>query len=188
VTDDARRIVRWQDEVCDASRRLLPAAGVPPEMRDGPVSADGWVAWRPVAGGASEAQLDALEAALSMRLPPLLRAYLSARAVMDFDTGRYHFPAVLPQEPLAALEHLVAHRADLLARRLVPFAWDSDDRGVVALDFRALTAGSEPTVVLVPYDEAPGQEPEHLAGDLGAFFEHVRGLARADSLAARGAR
>ena len=75
--------------------------GVPPEMQDGPIDDEGWVAWKMLPSTITEDDLRCLEGEFGIRFPPLFRAYLLARSHL-FDqvrSRRYEQLILLPAMP-----------------------------------------------------------------------------------------
>ena len=53
-------------------------AGVPPEMFEGDVDDEDWVAWRMLPSTLSDSDVSQMETEFAIQLPPLFRAYLLA--------------------------------------------------------------------------------------------------------------
>ena len=115
-------------------------SGVPPEMFDGDVNDEGWVAWRLLHSTLAETDVAQLEAEYSIDFPPLFRAYLLAWfQLFDQVHSRRHdqqiFNTDVPSNaPLGPIKRLIDAWKPLLSAQFVPFAEWGDGWGPMCFD------------------------------------------------------
>ena len=114
--------------------------GVPPEMWDGEVNSDGWVAWKMLPSTLKEADIEHLEEEFGVRFPPLFRAYMLARFQL-FDqvhSQKYDqliFMTAVPSRcPLKPLRTLLQSWGALNSAGFNPFAEWGDAWGPMCFD------------------------------------------------------
>jgi hypothetical protein len=127
--------------------------GAPPAMWDDDVGPDGWVSWRMLPSTVTEDEIRALERTAEAEFPPLYRAFLTARFVMDLDVPGVRLPALPSDAPLARVSaHIEAwsplHRAGYIA-----FADDDNDTGPLCFDVRASRSGGDCPIVLFDHEQ-----------------------------------
>src|ERR1700681_208337 len=76
------------------------AVGVPEAMRLGESDGDGWCSWKMLPSSGNSSEVAALETQLPCRLPPVFRAFLTTRLVLDLDFGQFQLPELPSDEPL----------------------------------------------------------------------------------------
>ena len=129
------------------------SSGVPPEMFDGDVNDEGWVAWRILPSTLPESDITQLESEYAVEFPPLFRAYLLA-CFQLFDQVHSTLPDqqifntdVPSNDPLGPIKRLVGAWRPLLTAQFVPFAEWGDGWGPMCFDTtRRLDDGDCPVV------------------------------------------
>jgi hypothetical protein len=116
------------------------SGGVPPEMFDGDVDDEGWVAWKMLPSTLSLDDVSGLETELAIEFPPLFRAYLLAGFQL-FDqvrSSKYDqqiFNVDVPSNnPLGPIRTLIEAWRPLLSAGFVPFAEWGDGWGPMCFD------------------------------------------------------
>ena len=143
--------------------------GVPVDMQDGAVDEEGWVRWRMLASTVTEDEIRDLEKScgLPVPVPPLYRAYLSTRYVMNvylrFDDFVLGLPDLSSDRPLRRLQDLWVAWKPLIAEGYIPLATYEDDAGPVCWDIRKPDGDHDYAVVwfdheLLVHHELPSRE------------------------------
>lgn len=133
---------------------------VPPEMQNGPPTADGWWPWKAVDSPVRPEDVLRLEARVGGAFPPLFRAYLTYKCLLMTE-----FCVSLPEtpfdRPLEQLEALLALRstAFFTKRGLLPFGTDPEGAGPACFDLTCRGDDGDCPVVLV--DLGRVSEPEY---------------------------
>lgn len=115
-------------------------AGVPPEMFDGDVDDEGWVAWRMLPSTLADADVSQLETEFAIRFPPLFRAYLLAGfQLFDQIRSSRHdqliFNTDVPSNnPLGPIRRLIDTWKPLLSAGFIPYAEWGDGWGPMCFD------------------------------------------------------
>lgn len=116
------------------------SGGVPPEMFDGDIDDDGWVAWKMLPSTLSPDDVAQLESEFDIAFPPLFRAYLLAGCQL-FDQihsskyGQLIFNVDVPSnKPLGPIRDLIRAWNPLLSAHYVPFAQWGDGWGPMCFD------------------------------------------------------
>jgi len=122
-------------------------------MAAGPVDSDGLVEWTVIPSTLQPEDVDALEEAFGIRLPPLFRAYLLARFhLFNQVRSRRHAQVLFMSDvpacgPLEPLRKLLTSWRPLLDAGFVPFAEWGDGWGPMCFDTsHPLTDGDCPIV------------------------------------------
>ncbi|MBE7683567.1 hypothetical protein GUA98_24390 [Paenibacillus sp. P13VS] len=159
--------------------------GVPMDMQDGTVDDEGWVRWRMLASMVTEDQISELEQScgLPVPVPPLYRAYLSTRYVMNvylrYDDFVIGLPDLPSDRPLRRLQELWVAWKPLIAEGYIPLATYEDDAGPVCWDIRKPGGDHDYAVVwfdheLLVHDEWPSRE--QLEGWAVSLFPSFRDM------------
>jgi len=176
---DRRLIHEWLDALYGAWGPGLPchvskspdysveASGVPRDMEAGPISVEGWVAWRMLPSTVTEDEVELIERRTS-RLPPLFQAYLVSRFHL-FDqiqvgSDSYLFPALPSDAPLRELQWRLAAWESLLNAGFVPFAEYHNGWGPVCFDRERRRDDGDCPVVWFDHEALHGL-PEQRVGD-----------------------
>lgn len=115
-------------------------SGVPPEMFDGDVNDEGWVAWRLLPSTLSDSDVTRLETEYAVEFPPLFRAYLLAwfQLFDQIHSTRHDqliFNTDVPSnDPLGPISGLIDAWQPLLSAQFVPFAEWGDGWGPMCFD------------------------------------------------------
>jgi hypothetical protein len=116
------------------------SGGVPPEMFDGEVDDEGWVAWKMLPSTLSLDDVSELETEFTIEFPPLFRAYLLAGfQLFDQIHSSKHdqliFNTDVPSnKPLGPIRTLIEAWQPLLSAGYVPFAQWGDGWGPMCFD------------------------------------------------------
>jgi hypothetical protein len=138
-------------------------AGVPPEMQEGPINSEGWVAWRVLPSSLDADAIAELERETGARFPTPWKAYLLARAHL-FDqlhsraSGQLVFWTATPSnDPLGPAAAVLDAYAPLLGAGYLPFAEWGDGWGPMCFDLAGIDG--EPTdapIVWLDHEALPG--------------------------------
>jgi hypothetical protein len=126
--------------------------GVPPAMWDEPVRPDGWVLWRMLPSTVTEQQVRELEQLVNAEFPPLFRAFLTARFIMELGTPWVRLPALPSDAPLRDVRRMIRACAPLHEAGYVAFANDTNDTGPVCFDVVQRLPDGDCPVVLFDHD------------------------------------
>lgn len=155
--------------------------GVPPEMFDGDVDGEGWVAWRMLPSTLSNADVFQLENEFSIQFPPLFRAYLLA-AFQLFDqilSTRYDqliFNTDVPSNnPLGPTRNLIVAWKPLLSAKFIPFAEWGDGWGPMCFDVKNRRDDGDCPIVWMDH-ELLIPMGEEKCGDHDSVLPHVNPL------------
>ncbi|MGF9698470.1 SMI1/KNR4 family protein [Paenibacillus sp. MABNR03] len=143
--------------------------GVPVEMQDGAVDEEGWVRWRMLPSTVTEDQIRELEQSFELHvpIPPLYRAFLSTRYVLNvylrYDDFVIGLPNLPSDRPLEDLHGLWSAWKPLISKGYVPFATYEDDAGPVCWDIRNPHGDEDYAVVWFDHeflvnDESPSRK------------------------------
>jgi hypothetical protein len=125
--------------------------GVPPDMVDGAVSADGWVAWKMLPSTVSEEQVREAESGLPGPFPPLFRAYLTARFTLGMNC--LDLPSLPSDNPLGNLLAVTRGWSVLWPAGYVCFADNAQgDVGPLCFDLRQRLSDGDCPVVLFDHE------------------------------------
>jgi hypothetical protein len=124
IADEDRRLVeRCLDYHFAAFGLRLPAGRVPAAMAVDEPDVEGCVGWRMLPSGVTEADVEDLERGLPGPLPPLFRAYLTARHTLGMDW--FDLPDLPPDDALGGVRRALAAWPGLAAAGYVPFTDDA---------------------------------------------------------------
>ncbi len=114
--------------------------GVPPEMFDGEIDAEGWVGWEMLPSTLSQEDIVRLESEFRIDFPPLFRAYLLARFQLfdqiysaQYDQAIFNVD-VPSNNPLGPIRDLINAWIPLLSASYIPFAQWGDGWGPMCFD------------------------------------------------------
>ena len=141
--------------------------GVPPEMRDGEVDAEGNVRWKLVPGTLGEHALSDVEARTG-KLPPALVAWLVARHHLfqqaTTSSGRLlSLPAAPTHAPLRELEQLLEDWEPLIEAKWLPIGDYDGGAGPLCLDLAARTSSGDAPVVWFDHEELHSLDDDQLS-------------------------
>lgn len=172
---------RFVESCLDAFYERCPrvAVGVPDAMRAGEPDDDGWCSWRMIESTVTDDEVRALEARIGCALPPVMRAYLTARHVLEVDSGQFHLPALPSDDALGEVARtLVLDEARAPGYLEIGSSADGDP---VFLDLHQPSAEGDYPVVVMNHDLVPADawgnrarlEPYAgvVAASFRAFFE-----------------
>lgn len=134
-------------------------AGVPRDMRSGPVNADGSVQWHVLPSTLSERDVAAIEGEFGVAFPPLFRAYLLARfhlfdQVQSARYGQLIFMTAVPSgRKLDDLRSLIRAWRPLERTGFVPFAQWGDGWGPMCFDVQQRADDGECPIVWMDHEE-----------------------------------
>lgn len=154
------------------------SGGVPPEMFDGDVDDEGWVAWRMLPSTLTNADVSKLESEFAIQLPPLFRAYLLAGFQL-FDqvhSSRHDqliFNTDVPShDPLGPIRQLINAWKPLLSAGYIPFAEWGDSWGPMCFDIEKRNPDGDCPVVWMDHELLIPLGPEK-CGDRNSVTPHV---------------
>nr|WP_086939396.1 SMI1/KNR4 family protein [Thaumasiovibrio occultus] len=160
MVDEVRQIILdyAEDYPC-----MGVSEGVPSDMRDGEVNAEGWVVWKAIPSHVSKEDLAAIETQYGFAFPPYFAAYLQACCQLleqvpshQYDGNHILMPYCPSDNPLGPLKNTMNAWRPLFAAGYVPFAQWNDGWGPMCLDLNA-----------------PAIDGDDPAGDFAADFEIV---------------
>jgi hypothetical protein len=134
------------------------SGGVPPEMFDGDVDNQGWVAWKMLPSTLSLDDVVRLETEFAVEFPPLFRAYLLAGFQLfdQIHSSRYDqlifntdVPSNMPLEPIRSL---IQAWNPLLSAGYVPFAQWGDGWGPMCFDIEKRRDDRDCPVVWIDHE------------------------------------
>ncbi|MFY0564748.1 SMI1/KNR4 family protein [Archangium lansingense] len=131
--------------------------GVPQAMWAEEVDPEGWVSWKPLPSTVTEAEVRALEKQFGAEFPPLFRAFLTTRFVMDLGGGGVRLPALPSDAPLGELQSMLEAWSPLHEAGYLAFAHDTNDAGPLCFDTQRRREDGDCPVVLIDHE---------LAGDI----------------------
>lgn len=126
--------------------------GVPPEMFDSDVDAEGWVKWKMLPSTLTENDVVEIEKMLPEQFPPLFRAFLTTRFTMDIETPEARLPALPSDNPLGNLLLQLRGWSALLPSGYVAFAEDGNDTGPLCFDFNNRLADGDCPIVVFDHE------------------------------------
>lgn len=144
--EDLEFVRRLLDEYAKTAWRMSVASdenderGVPKAMQSTAVDKEGWVEWRMLPSTLHEAEIAAVETEFGIHLPPLFRAYLSARFHLFNQVGSRKYQQQIlmsdtpSRNPLKPLHDELSAWRPLIAEGYVPFAEWGDGWGPMCFD------------------------------------------------------
>ena len=156
-------------------------SGVPPEMFDGEVNSEGWVAWRLLPSTLVESDVTQLETQYGVSFPPLFRAYLLALfQLFDQIHSERHDQQILntdvpSNDPLGPITRLLDAWKPLLYARFIPFAEWGDGWGPMCFDTANRLDDGDCPIVWMDHEQLIPLGPDKL-GYRESVVAHVNPL------------
>ncbi len=136
--------------------------GVPPEMFDGPVDDEGWVAWKLLPSTVTDADLSSLEERFGVQFPSLFKAYYSSFHHMfdQFNNGRRFImlPDSPSDNPLGPLVEVIEAWKPLLQIGYLPFGAYEDGWGPLCFDLDAKDSDGDFPIVWIDHELLPAPD------------------------------
>lgn len=164
LSDDIEFVGGLLDRYAAKAPRMHVAAedpeddGAPPDMRVGPVDAEGWVEWKPIPSTLSEADVVDLENEFGVQFPPLFKAYLLARYQLfdQLQSPRHGESLLMTAVPsgqrLEPMREILEVWQPLVSAGFIPFADWGDGYGPVSFDTSKRASDGDCPVVWMDHE------------------------------------
>jgi hypothetical protein len=133
--------------------------GVPLEMQDGDIDAEGWVAWKILPSSLVESDIAGLEAEFSVQFPALFRTYLLSRFhLFDQVHSAKHDQLIMlvstpSSNPLRAVRKILGGWQPLIAAGYIPFSEWGDGWGPICFKINPQNPDETPAVIWFDHDQ-----------------------------------